>query len=81
MRYRTRYGRRIAVKDVKAYLERRIAGMYRVPALQLELDFGEGFNFWWYDDEDVLHPNDSDFLELIDEDYEPWDPDYDDIPF
>lgn len=82
MRYRTRCGHFIALRDLEAYLESLLAAMYRIPPLQLELDYGEGFNFWWYDDE-VLHPNDSDFPEqnIIDEDYDPWNPDYDDIPF
>lgn len=63
------------------HLERRIEVMLpQVPVLQMELDFGEGFNFWWYDDDGQLHPNDSDspsFPNYSDYD-DNWD---DDIPF
>ena len=52
----------------------------------VELDFGEGFGFWWYDEEGSLNPktpswHDSlrhlqrDYQDDIEEDYD------DDIPF
>lgn len=77
MRYHTRNGiHTVRKKDLGAFLQNRLDAMPVVPPLQLELYFGEGFNFWWYEG-DVLHPNDSDFG--ID-DYNASDFD-DDIPF
>lgn len=72
----------VRYKDVEAFLEAKVDRWPSVPLpLQMELYFGEDFNFWWYDDEGNLHPNDTDSLisDLsYEDDYDPYD---DDIPF
>jgi hypothetical protein len=80
MRYHTRHGAIINVrcKELAEFLRKRIDGMPRVPPLQMLIDFGDPFMFWWYDEDGQLHPNDTDYPPEIDEDYEPY---LDDIPF
>lgn len=81
MRYHTKNGiHTVRKKDLAVFLQDRLDQIPVMPELQLEFDFGEGFNFWWYED-DVLHPNDSNLEELLPaDDYHESDFD-DDIPF
>lgn len=67
----------VRFEDMEWFLNRKIDNMPKVPSQQMELDFGERFNFWWYDDEGKLCPrNDLDTeLDFVN------DSDFDDIPF
>jgi hypothetical protein len=60
--------------EVSAYLSGQLAIMPSVGPVQLEFYFGSEFNWWWYDEEDRLRPND-----LFDSEFEF--PKDDDIPF
>lgn len=51
----------VRCQNVKEFLEWQLEQMPRVPALQMEFDFGPGFNWWCYDDDEILHPNDRDY--------------------
>jgi hypothetical protein len=79
MKYHTKHGIiRVPVKKLDAFLQRKLDRLPRVPVLQMELDFGEGFNFWWYDDEGHLNPKTPSWHDNNQEDVEDYD---DDIPF
>jgi len=65
----------IRIADVEEFLTQkldRFFSLHEVPPLQMVFDFGEDFNWWWYDDAGHLHPNESDYgpdLEIEDEDF------------
>lgn len=76
MRWRTKHGSVYTMKvrnaeDFARFLQAMIDAMPKVPPLQMEFDFGEGLNWWWYDCAGALHPNDTDYPSETDEDYEP----------
>lgn len=62
-------------QHILEFLGWQLEKMPRVPPQQFEFDFGPEFSFWWYDEDEVLHPNDTDYPSEPKLDYD------NDIPF
>lgn len=83
MRYHTKNGiHTVRRKDLAAFLQKRLDALqesHNTLPYQMEFYF-EGLNWWWYDDEGHLHPNDSDYSWHSEPEFNYSDYD-DDVPF